>query len=170
MKPRAFRPEGPDGIRLEPRALLSSFAPRQAMVATASTVLRTSSRGTYKAAIMPDGAPMLTLKGPAAGRKQMAFSGTLHGIAPNVSGKATGSATIGPRANQLRVTLVGPSLSAADKGALSSDYTVTVTGGTGKYANATGTGEVVFGLKQVGKETATRSQGKFVASLTITLN
>ena len=167
MKRRAFCPDGLDGSRLESRALLSGM-PRHAMVAIASTEIRGSSRGNYSTVLMSDGAPMVSFRGPAVpGRKLMAISGTLHGIAPFAEGSTTGTAVIGPKKSRINVSLASPVRSGTSIPSVASEYTLTVTGGTGKYANAMGTGEASVVFRQVG---AVPGKGKFTLIFTINLN
>lgn len=154
MKSRRFRPEALGPNTLESRALLSTVGhtPSGLVSALATAMLSGTQRGTFTARTQPDLTILSTFRatGKAAGLGAYTVAGSSRTLGA-VTGHAMGSARLTAKGGTITMSLVGP-LQVNDEGLEARNpFAVTVTGGTGKFAGASGSGTVSFHYKTIGK-------------------
>lgn len=161
MSRRKFQPEGPSGHSLEPRSLLSTTTTPMVAVESAAKSVSGVVRGTYTESSIPDAGSTtrLTGSGRFPGLGLSGLSGSLQSLGLIATGHATGNITITNRFGKIHLDLTGPTQTGGS--ALPTHFTFTVTGGSGHYLHASGSGSADVTETPVGDATGLRSHGRF---------
>ena len=167
-----FRPEGPSGVVLESRALLSTGLHAPSAIVAINAVPRTNSgtlRGTYMEKDTPGAGETLDLKGSGkiAGLGITKVSAQIHAVGRIASGHASGTGTFALKGGTISVAFNGPTQAGTGSTTLPTHFTFSITGGTGKYSKVTGTGTADLTLTPVGKITILASHGKFALKVNV---